>query len=88
MALGIMLPVWGHTGYAIQLIPDATAREENMFTTDHKLLYCMCRSARTYFTFVLVRSQEQNCNESFIKSDQRLIGLELHGNLATAFHST
>ena len=74
MALGIMLPVWGHTGYAIQLIiSDGTAGEENMFTTDQKLLYCMCESARTYFTFVLVHSQEQNCNESFIKSDQRLI---------------
>lgn len=74
MALGIMLPVWGHTGHAIQLIiSDGTAGEENMFTTDQKLLYCMCESARTYFTFVLVHSQEQNCNESFIKSDQRLI---------------
>ena len=87
MALGIMLPAWGHTGHAIQLIiSDATAGEENMFTTDQKLLYCtqynslsvtdgentdqkvyyICRSARTCFTFVLVRSQAlswmQICN--------------------------
>ena len=49
-----MLPVWGHTGHALQLIPDGTAGEENMFTTDQKLLYCMCGSARTYFTFLFV----------------------------------